>query len=91
MTNIPRFVQVFALGAWVGSIFYFSAAVAPGDFRVLSSADQAGALIVFTLGRLHLMGVVAALLISPRDDGACAVLQGPQSARTDRRDRNAGC
>ena len=62
MTNIPRFVQVFALGAWVGSIFYFSAAVAPGAFRVLSGTDQAGALIVFTLGRLHLMGVVAALL-----------------------------
>jgi hypothetical protein len=62
MTNIPRFVQVFALGAWVGSIFYFSAAVGPGAFRVLSSTDQAGSLIVFTLGRLHLMGVVAALL-----------------------------
>jgi len=30
MTNILKFVQVFALGTWVGSIFYFSAAVAPG-------------------------------------------------------------
>jgi len=62
MTNIPRFVQVFALGAWVGSIFYFSAAVAPGAFRVVSNPDQAGALVMFTLGRLHLMGIVAAVL-----------------------------
>jgi len=62
MTNILRFVQVFALGAWVGSIFYFSAAVAPGAFRVLSNQDQAGALVQFTLGRLHTLGVVAAVL-----------------------------
>jgi Domain of unknown function (DUF4149) len=62
MTNILRFVQVFALGAWVGSIFYFSAAVAPGAFRVLSNQDQAGALVQFTLGRLHTLGVVAGLL-----------------------------
>jgi uncharacterized membrane protein len=62
MTNILRFVQVFALGAWVGSIFYFSAAVAPGAFRVLSNQDQAGALVQFTLGRLHTLGMVAALL-----------------------------
>src|SRR3984885_5068303 len=62
MTNILRFVQVFALGTWVGSIFYFSAAVAPGAFRVLSNQDQAVALVQFTLGRLHTLGVVAALL-----------------------------
>ena len=62
MTNVLRFIQVFALGTWVGSIFYFSAAVAPGAFRVLSNQDQAGALVQFTLGRLHTLGVVAALL-----------------------------
>jgi Domain of unknown function (DUF4149) len=62
MTNILRFVQVFALGTWVGSIFYFSAAVAPGAFRVLPNQDQAGALVQFTLGRLHTLGVIAALL-----------------------------
>jgi hypothetical protein len=62
MTNILRFIQVFALGAWVGSIFYFSAAVAPGAFRTLSNPDQAGAVVQFTLGRLHMLGVVAAVL-----------------------------
>jgi uncharacterized membrane protein len=62
MTNILRFVQVFALGTWLGSIFYFSAAVAPGAFRVLPSQDLAGVLVEFTLRRLHSLGVVAAIV-----------------------------
>jgi hypothetical protein len=62
MNHTLRFVQIFALGAWVGSIFYFSAAVAPGAFRVLSSQDQAGLLVEFTLTRLHTMGVIAGML-----------------------------
>lgn len=62
MTSVLRFVQVFALGTWLGSIFYFSAAVAPGAFRVLASQDQAGLLVEFTLRRLHTLGVVAGLL-----------------------------
>lgn len=62
MTSILRFLQVFALGTWLGSIFYFSAAVAPGAFRVLSSQDQAGVLVEFALRRLHTLGVIAGLL-----------------------------
>jgi uncharacterized membrane protein len=62
MRHILQFVRVFALGTWVGSIFYFSAAVAPGAFRVLPSQDQAGRLVEFTLTRLHHMGVAAAVL-----------------------------
>jgi uncharacterized membrane protein len=62
MTSILRFVQIFALGTWIGSIFYFSAAVAPGAFRVLPSQDLAGLLVEFTLRRLHTLGVVAALV-----------------------------
>ena len=62
MTNILKFVQVFALGTWVGSIFYFSAAVAPGAFRVLPSQDLAGVLVEFTLRRLHTLGVLAGIV-----------------------------
>src|ERR1700732_602737 len=62
MTNILRFIQVFALGTWVGSIFYFSAAVAPGAFRVLPSQDLAGVLVEFTLRRLHTLGVAAGIV-----------------------------
>jgi len=62
MNSTLRFVQVFTLGAWTGSIFYFSAAVAPGAFRELANADQAGSVVSFTLGRLHLIGIIAAVL-----------------------------
>ncbi|MFY9753862.1 MAG: DUF4149 domain-containing protein [Candidatus Acidiferrales bacterium] len=62
MTNIMRFVQVFALGTWVGAIIYFVAAVAPGAFTTLASRDEAGALVGYTLTRLHQLGVIAAIL-----------------------------
>jgi len=62
MTNLLRFVQVFALGTWVGSIIYLSFVVAPGAFGVLQSRDQAGLMVGYSLARLHYMGVIAAVL-----------------------------
>ena len=62
MTNVLRFLQVFALGTWVGSIIYFSAVVAQAAFRVLASTDEAGRLVGFTLGGLHYLGVIAAVI-----------------------------
>ena len=58
MTTVVRFLQVFTLGTWIGALIYFGAIVAPAAFSVLT-ADQAGALVGLTLGRLHLMGIVA--------------------------------
>jgi Domain of unknown function (DUF4149) len=60
MSQILRFVRVFALGAWVGAIIYFAAVVTQGAFAVLPNRDEAGLLVGFTLGGLHLMGVIAA-------------------------------
>ena len=62
MTNILRFIQFFALGTWLGSIIYFSFAVAPALFATLSSRDQAGAVVGIALGRLHHLGVIAAIV-----------------------------
>jgi len=61
MTTVVRFLQFFTLGAWIGAILYFGAIVAPAAFSVLT-ADQAGALVGLTLGRLHLMGIVAGII-----------------------------
>jgi hypothetical protein len=61
MSTVVRFLQVFALGTWVGSILYFGAVVAPAAFTLLTQ-DQAGALVGLTLGRLHLLGVIAGLV-----------------------------
>jgi Domain of unknown function (DUF4149) len=61
MTTVVRFLQFFTLGIWIGAIIYFAAIVAPAAFSVLT-ADQAGALVGLTLGRLHLMGIVAGVV-----------------------------
>jgi uncharacterized membrane protein len=62
MNSILRFIQVFALGTWVGSIIYLSFVVAPGAFGVLQSRDQAGLMVGYSLARLHYLGMVAAVL-----------------------------
>ena len=62
MNSILRFLQVFALGTWVGSIIYLSFVVAPGAFGVLQSRDQAGLMVGYSLARLHYLGVIAAVL-----------------------------
>lgn len=61
MITLIRFLQVFSLGVWVGSILYFGAVVAPAAFTVLTS-DQAGALVGLSLTRLHLLGVAAGVV-----------------------------
>ena len=61
MTTIVRFLQFFTLGSWIGALLYFGAIVAPAAFSVLTP-DQAGGLVGLTLGRLHLMGIVAGVI-----------------------------
>jgi Domain of unknown function (DUF4149) len=62
MTNFLRFLQVLALGAWLGAIFYFSAVVAPSAFAVLPTKDLAGTLVGQSLSRLHALGLIAAIV-----------------------------
>jgi hypothetical protein len=61
MSTLFRFLQFFSLGVWLGSILYFGAIVAPAAFTLLT-ADQAGGLVGLTLGRLHLMGILAGVI-----------------------------
>lgn len=62
MIRMLKFVKVLALGTWIGAIIYFAAVVTQGAFAVLPNRDQAGLLVGFTLGGLHLMGLIAALI-----------------------------
>lgn len=59
MAATLRFLQFLSLGCWVGAILFFSFVVAQGAFSVLPTADLAGALVGYTLGRLHIIGIVA--------------------------------
>ena len=62
MTSIVRFIEVFALGTWVGGIVFLSFVVAPGAFGTLGSRDQAGMMVGYSLGRLHWIGIVLGLI-----------------------------
>lgn len=62
MANFLRFLEVFALGTWVGGIIYLSFVVAPGAFATLGSPHQAGALVGLVLGRLHILGLIAGVI-----------------------------
>ncbi|MGB6432021.1 MAG: DUF4149 domain-containing protein [Candidatus Acidiferrales bacterium] len=62
MRSALRLLQFFALGTWVGAILYFSAIVAPGAFRTMANPDQAGDLVAFLIGRLHVAGIVLGVI-----------------------------
>jgi uncharacterized membrane protein len=62
MNNFLKYLQVLALGAWVGAIFYFSAVVAQTAFAVLATKDEAGLLAGQTLSQLHTLGLIAAIV-----------------------------
>jgi uncharacterized membrane protein len=76
MTSILRSVQVFAVGTWLGAIIYLSFVVAPGAFATLGSRDQAGAFVGMALGRLHHLGVIAALIYLGAGLGLAGSIKG---------------
>lgn len=58
MTSILRTVEFLALSLWLGSDVFLSFVVAPAAFRVLApNRDQAGAIVGFSLTRMHLGGI----------------------------------
>src|ERR1700721_1831556 len=88
MTSILRTIEFLALSLWLGSDVFLSFVVAPGAFRGLApNRDQAGAVVGFSLTRMHLGGIVLGIaflllrflrtrslagFVSPR--GLCVVL-----------------
>jgi hypothetical protein len=61
MSTLWRFLKVFTLGTWVGSMIFFGFAAA-ALFTTLSSPDQAGNVVAILILRLHLFGIIAAVI-----------------------------
>jgi ABC-type transport system involved in multi-copper enzyme maturation permease subunit len=61
MANALRFLQIFSLGTWVGSIVFFIV-FTQGIFPVVNNNDMTGVLVGYALGRLHVMGIVAGVV-----------------------------
>jgi uncharacterized membrane protein len=58
-----RAIEFLGLSIWLGSDVFLSFVVAPGAFSVLASRDQAGALVGYSLTRMHWMGIVGGMVI----------------------------
>jgi hypothetical protein len=63
MTPLLRTIEFLALGLWLGSDVFLSFVVAPGAFQLLASRDAAGAIVGYSLTRMHLGGIVLGLLL----------------------------
>jgi uncharacterized membrane protein len=63
MSNLLRTLEFLGLSLWLGSDVFLSFVVAPGAFRLLGSRDQAGTMVGFALGRMHVLGVVCGIVI----------------------------
>ena len=57
-----RFLMLLSLVVWIGGIVFFAFVVAPALFAILPTRDLAGAVVTRSLGALHWMGIVAALV-----------------------------
>ena len=63
MTSILRTLEFLALSVWLGSDVFLSFVVAPGAFRILGSRDAAGALVGYSLTRMHLGGIALGIAL----------------------------
>jgi hypothetical protein len=63
MSTVLRAIEFLGLSLWLGSDMFLSFVVAPGAFSILASRDQAGAMVGFALGRMHIAGIVCGLVL----------------------------
>ncbi|HET8923267.1 MAG TPA: DUF4149 domain-containing protein [Candidatus Acidoferrum sp.] len=62
MSTLLRTIEFLSLSLWLGSDVFLSFVVAPGAFRILGSRDQAGAIVGFSLGRMHVLGMACGVM-----------------------------
>lgn len=55
--QLAAYIEVLLLGIWLGSMIFFSFAVAPSAFAVLPTREMAGRLVTSTIGKLEVLGL----------------------------------
>jgi uncharacterized membrane protein len=63
MSTLLRTIEFLGLSLWLGSDVFLSFVVAPGAFRILGSRDQAGAMVGYSLGVMHIGGIVCGVVL----------------------------
>jgi uncharacterized membrane protein len=62
MSTLLLTIEFLGLSLWLGSDVFLSFVVAPGAFHVLASRDQAGAVVGYSLTRMHLGGILCGIV-----------------------------
>jgi hypothetical protein len=57
------FAEALLLSVWLGSMIFFSFAVAPSAFAVLQTREMAGALVTSTINKVELLGLIVGPLL----------------------------
>ncbi|MEK6407820.1 MAG: DUF4149 domain-containing protein [Acidobacteriota bacterium] len=61
--QIVAFIEVLLIGVWLGSMIFFSFAVAPSAFAVLPTREMAGVMVTSTIGKIELLGLIIGPLL----------------------------
>lgn len=63
--QVAAFIEVLLLGVWLGSMMFFSFAVAPSSFAVLPTREMAGVMVTSSIGKIEVLGLLigAALIL----------------------------
>src|SRR5690348_17425400 len=62
MSTLLRTIEFLCVSLWLGSDVFLSFVVAPGAFGILASRDEAGAMVGYSLTRMHLGGILLGIL-----------------------------
>jgi uncharacterized membrane protein len=63
MSTVLRAIEFLGLSVWLGSDIFLSFVVAPGAFGILASRDEAGAIVGYSLTRMHFIGIACGVVI----------------------------
>lgn len=61
--QLVAFVEILLLVVWLGSMMFFSFAVAPSAFKVLPTRELAGALVTSTISKVEVLGLAIGPLL----------------------------
>jgi len=61
--QVVGFVEALLISVWIGSMIFFSFAVAPGAFAVLPSRELAGKVVTSAISKVELLGLIVGPLL----------------------------
>src|SRR5262245_63990358 len=60
---VIAYLEALLLAVWLGSMIFFSFAVAPSAFAVLPTREMAGAMVTSTISKVEMLGLVIGPLL----------------------------